>query len=135
MKVIIVDDNKDFRESLKDFCEKRLGHEVVGEFNNGKSFYDNYSKLIPDIILMDISMPEMDGYEVTQLINWESAYLKIIAVTMYQNKAYLRKLIEVGFKGCVFKTNVFTDLPKAIDEVINGGYFWPDEIDLGHIKK
>lgn len=132
MKVIIVDDNDDFRESLRDFVERRLGHEVIAEYQDGKSFYESYAKITPDIILMDISMPEMDGYEVTQLINWESSFLKIIAVTMYQNKAYLKKLIEVGFKGCVLKTNVFSDLPKAINEVINGGYYWPDSIDVGH---
>jgi DNA-binding NarL/FixJ family response regulator len=132
MKIVIVDDNDDFRESLRDFVEKRLGHEVIAAFNDGKSFYESYTKITPDIILMDISMPEMDGYKVTRLINWESSYLKVIAVTMYQNKAYLKKLIEVGFKGCVLKTNVFNDLPKAIKAVINGGFYWPDSIDVGH---
>jgi DNA-binding NarL/FixJ family response regulator len=78
---------------------------------------------------MDISMPGIDGYTVTKMINWNNVHLKVIAVTMFTNKAYLEKLIGAGFKGCVFKSDVFKELPVAIEEVSKGQYYWPVNIN------
>lgn len=129
MKLILVDDNKEFRESMKIFLETKLKHQVIASFSDGKSFCDSYKQYNPDIILMDISMPEMDGYEATKVVNWEKSHIKIIAVTMFKNKAYLQKLIEFGFKACVLKTNVFNELGVALEKVYNGEQYFNDILD------
>jgi len=129
MKLILVDDNKEFLENLTFFLEQKLGHTVLASYMDAMSFYDNHSNHKPDIILMDIAMPETDGYTVTKLVNWNNVHLKIIALTMFTNKAYLQKLIGAGFKGCVFKSDVFKELPIALEEVKKGLYYWPPDIN------
>ena len=66
MRIILVDDNKDFRTNIQFFLEKRLNHTVIASFQDGLSFFDQVTKLSPDIILMDISMPDLDGYAITK---------------------------------------------------------------------
>lgn len=129
MKVIVVDDNEEFRTNITFFLEKRLNHSVIASFSDGASFFKAIDDLSPDIILMDISLPGLDGYSITKKINWEYHYYNVLALTMFKDVAYLQKLIEVGFKGCVFKSNVYNDLPRAMDAVVNGKYFWPEGMD------
>ncbi|HAM97784.1 MAG TPA: hypothetical protein DCQ26_04170 [Marinilabiliales bacterium] len=130
MKIILVDDNEEFRINIQYFLEKKLGHEVIASFPDGITFFDAIDDLSPNIVLMDISMPILDGYAITKRINWEYSHYHVIAVTMYKDIAYLQKLIEVGFKGCVYKSDVYSELPKAIEAVIDGKYFWPNGIEL-----
>lgn len=125
MNLILVDDNKEFLDNLKFFVTQKLGHNVLACFTDGMEFYKELSKYKPDIILMDIAMPGSDGYTITKMVNWNNVHLKVIAVTMFTNVAYLQKLIGAGFKGCVFKSDVFKELPTAIKEVANGQYYWP----------
>lgn len=130
MNIVIVDDNPDFRLSIKYFLELKLGHTVIASFNNGQSFLNQIPLLNPDIILMDIAMPGIDGYQVTKTLDWDYAYYNILAVTMFKDNVYLQKLIESGFKGCVFKNRVYQDLKAAISTVLDGDYFWPDCIEM-----
>lgn len=129
MRLFLVDDNASFRENLKTFIEGFLGHQIVGESSDGKEFVENYSSQA-DIILMDINMPGMDGLKAAKLSTWNDRELKIIAVSQYSTMADLQQLIEVGFKGFVSKTNLFEDLPKALDTVKKGGFFFPENISL-----
>jgi len=128
MKLVIIDDNNDFRENITFFITQKLGHKIIGSFPSGVEFIQSLPDYNPDIILMDISMPELDGYEITKMLNWHDSTLKVIAVTMFTDKAYLHKLIEVGFKGCVFKSRIFTELPEALRMVTEGYYYWPESM-------
>jgi DNA-binding NarL/FixJ family response regulator len=77
---------------------------------------------------MDIQMPEMNGITVAKKALWEMHELKIIAITMYRDKAYLKELIEAGFKGCVFKSRIYDDLPVALERVMEQKIYYPDDI-------
>jgi len=129
MKLALVDDNKEFLENLEYFVVNKLGHKVIGCYTSGQEFLKTISTNKPDIVLMDISMPEMDGYTLTKMINWKNVHIKVIAVTMFTDKAYLQNLIGAGFYGCVFKSNVFNELPIAIEQISQGKYYWPDDIN------
>ncbi len=130
LKIIVVDDNKTFRKGIKFYIENMLKHEVINEFDNGESFVNSDSFIIADIILMDIEMPKLDGIEAVKKALWRFSELKIIAITNYKDKAYLTELIGAGFKGCVFKDNIYEELKKAIDSVMNGHIFYPEDIQL-----
>jgi DNA-binding NarL/FixJ family response regulator len=130
VSVIIVDDNIQFRKNLKKYIESELNCEVIGEASDGEEFLELTNMHSADIILMDIAMERMDGFRATKLAIWKNSQLKIIAVTMHHEKVFLLKLIETGFKGCVFKTEIFKQLPKAIKEVLKGKLFVPDNIPI-----
>ena len=130
MKIIIIDDNKEFRLSLEHLIVQKLNYRLLGSFESGEAFLAVSTQYNPDIVLMDISMPGTDGYETTKKLIWRNPNLKIIAITMFTDKAYLKKLIENGFKGCVYKTNIYKELGKAITTVQNNNYYFPGDINF-----
>lgn len=129
MKIFLVDDNQQFRENLRLYLEGHLGFEVIGEACDGDSFLANLQPSA-DVILMDINMPGINGLEAAKKGTWKNSNLKIIAVSQYKDNVDLQQLIGVGFKGFVSKTNLFTDLQKAVTTVMNGGYYFPEEIKV-----
>ena len=125
MKIIIVDDNEEFRSTLRFFIEQKLNHTVIAEFSDGEDFLKVDPKKLreADIILMDIIMNNISGIDATKMITWKNYNLKIIAVTMHIEKVFLEQIIEAGFKGCVFKSNIFNTLERALQEVNSGKLF------------
>jgi DNA-binding NarL/FixJ family response regulator len=130
IKVIMVDDNVSFRTNLKTYIESDLGCKVVGEASNGIEFLELLGYVHADIILMDIAMEEMDGIQATKLGLWKNHQLKIIATTMHSERIYLIQLIEAGFKGCVFKPDIFNQLGTAINAVMDDKLYVPENISF-----
>lgn len=130
IKLILVDDNIIFRNTLKKFLQEEFRYNIVGEASGGKEFFALQNIHAVDVILMDLQMPEMDGYIIAKktLINWNK--IPIIAITMHAEKAYLEELLSVGFKGCVFKSEIFKNIHEAIGIVLKGQYFFPPEIKI-----
>lgn len=127
-KIILVDDNIQFRTNLKNYIESDLNCIVIAEASNGNEFILLPNIKHADVILMDIAMDGMDGFEATQQILWKCFHLQIIAITMHMEKVYLVQLLETGFKGCVFKSDIFNHLRVAIDTVMNGKFYFPQNI-------
>jgi len=119
IKIVIVDDNESFRSAMKQFLEIELGHKVIGEAENGQQFLELKEAHFADIVLMDLNIPVLDGYKTTLQWIWINPQAKVIAVTMFTEKAYLKSLVESGFKGCVIKSNLYSELDKAIKAVMN----------------
>ena len=130
MKIIIVDDNETFRENLKYYIEEFLFFEVIGEAANGESVLALNNIHLADIILMDIEMPILNGIKATKQILFRNKYAKIIAITNYEEKAYLIELISAGFKACVFKNNLNNEIAIAIEKVMNGELHFPKDINM-----
>jgi two-component system, NarL family, response regulator NreC len=129
VKIILVDDNIIFRSALKKFIEKQYKFKVIAEMGNGKELISQINIILDaDIIIMDIMMPEMDGYTTARRITWHFHQAKVLAITMHYEKAYLQKLIEQGFKGCIFKNQVFETLFDGIQCILSGKLFFPNEI-------
>jgi len=122
MKLIIVDDNKQFLNTLRLFIQENLNHTVIAVAESGEEFLkiDPITIRDADIILMDIMMNRLNGFETTKQITWLYPNLKIIAVTMHIEKVFLNEVLEAGFKGCVFKSEIFDTLEKALNEVSSG---------------
>jgi DNA-binding NarL/FixJ family response regulator len=130
IKFIIVDDSEKFRQALKDYLVTEFSSLVIAEASNGTGFLNLDVLFQADIIIMDLFMPDMNGLEVTQSLLWKYPYLKVIAVTMHADKAYLKQLLETGFKGCIFKSNIFDEVKIAVDHVMNNKLYFPKYINL-----
>jgi DNA-binding NarL/FixJ family response regulator len=131
-KILIVDDSNLFREALKLFLKNELNCEVIGEAKNGNEFLSIMKTIghFVDIVLMDIQMPELDGITATKKWCLYHPQTKVIAITMYTDKAYLQQLIESGFKGCVYKTSVFEEIITAIKKVLSGDMYFNINIPI-----
>ena len=130
MKIIIADDSKDYRDGLRFYLKKLGGHEIIAEFSDGEDLVKFNRIYEADIVMMDMVMPKLDGFEASKQLLQRYPKINIIGITMFKDETYLYDLIEYGLKGCVFKFNIFEELPKAIATVIQGNLYFPDEILL-----
>ncbi len=132
MKIIVVDDNRSFLEALTFYIEENLKHQVIGSFDSGIELLDSH--LIPeaDIILLDIEMPLINGFEVAQRILKKYGPTKIVAVTNFSERAYLKELLLAGFMGCVLKNKVFDELSLTLNIVLKKGYYFPKNHIVTH---
>jgi DNA-binding NarL/FixJ family response regulator len=127
-KIIVVDDNAVFRKVIKNFLQSEYNYNIIGEAACANDFFALSNLHQANIILMDLQMPEADGYFITKEILKDYNYLKVIAITMHTEKAYLNELIRVGFRGCVFKPDFYQNIQEAIASVNDNKYYFPKEI-------
>jgi DNA-binding NarL/FixJ family response regulator len=128
LKLVLVDDNAHFREDLRFFLENRLGHNIIAEATSGEEFLALGNLGEADIILMDLSMDNMNGFDATKKILESMPHLKIIAITMNVENLVLQKVIETGFKGFIFKTEIFKSLEAVLQSVYDDGYAFSDKL-------
>ena len=129
MKIMLVDD-KSFRLALRHLLEKNKKYEIICEAENGSQAVDLINSYVPEIVLMDIEMPIMDGLKAAKLMLWENSKIKFIAITMYKDKAYLDEIMSAGFRACIFKSEVFDKIYKVIDIVSNNNYLFPKNMKI-----
>lgn len=127
-KLFIVDDHQMFRDGLKFLLAKLDNIEITGEAENGKLFIDALESVQPDIVLMDISMPEMDGVQATKMALEKYPNLKIIALSMFGDEEYYYKMIHAGVKGFVLKESGSHELEEAINSVLNNQNYFSQEL-------
>ena len=118
--MIVVDDHLIFRQGLVAVITVENIATVIGEASNGYEFIDLLSHLHPDVVLMDIDMPSMNGIEASRKALKLMPDLKIIAYTMFGEEEYYCKMNEIGVKGFVLKSSAIEDLETAIRAVLDG---------------
>lgn len=128
VKIVIVDDHEIFRDGLKFILSQIIGYEVIGEASNGKEFLELIDLLTPDIVLMDISMPEMDGIVASETAVRKFPHLKIITLSSYGDELYYYKMVKAGVAGFVQKKSGKDELEKAIITVLNGDNYFPPQM-------
>lgn len=126
LNVGIVDDNKYFREGLRFFIESKTEWCIVQEEKSGVDLLEKGFNIIPDILLMDINMPDLNGIDTTFKIlsRYSRVNTKVIAVTLNSDNNKIEALIKAGFRGCILKKNVYTDLIKAVTIVKDGSVYF-----------
>jgi two-component system, NarL family, response regulator LiaR len=134
LKVYLVDDHNLFREGLKFLLSNDDLIAEVYEADNGKVFLENLLNVQPDVILMDIEMPKMNGIEASIEAIKILPQAKIIALSMYGNENFYSDMIDAGAKGFLLKNSKFEDVKRAIVDVYNGGNYFSPEILEAIIK-
>jgi len=130
LKVILADDNDTFREALKNVLVKKFDAEIVAEASNGTEFRNIRNLWNADLIFMDIMMPDTNGISLAREAIANDPALNFVAITMHYDKVYLLPLLGAGFKGCIFKNNIFSELENAIEVILNGQLYFPREISI-----
>jgi len=120
IKILIVDDHTLVRDGIRSLLALIADVEVIGEASNGREALKKVRELLPDVVLMDLSMPIMGGLEATRRIRKEFPKIKVLALTQYDDNDYVIPVIEAGACGFVTKMVAFTELATAIQSVYNG---------------
>ncbi|NDP20179.1 MAG: response regulator transcription factor [Paludibacter sp.] len=127
-KIIIVDDHSLFREGIKLLIENEGFGEVIAEAENGQVFLDLLENLAPDMVIMDIEMPVMDGLEAAKKALKMRPDLKILVLTMLSEKANYFDMINAGAMGFVLKTSGKQEFEKAINAIMCGESYFSNEL-------
>jgi two-component system response regulator NreC len=125
-KVLLADDHSILREGLRMVLDAQPQIKVVGEANDGREAVDLAEKLHPDVVVMDIAMPNMNGLEATRQIKRRWPEIRVVILTMHENQQYLTQIVKAGASGAVLKRSAGTELLTAIKAAATGqSYFSP----------
>jgi len=128
IRVLIADDHAIVREGVRALLNLSDDIEVVGEAANGQEAIEAARTLFPDVILMDIAMPGLGGLEATLEIRKENPAARILVLTQYEDREYIRRFLKAGVSGYVLKKSAGADLAAAIRAVSRGGLVLDPEV-------
>ena len=117
IRILLVDDHPIVRQGLKTLLEGHSGWEVIGEASDGAEAVEKAKDLNPDVMVLDVTMPRMNGLEACRLLRQECPALEILFVTQHDSPQMMREALEAGARGYVVKSNAARDLLAAVDAV------------------
>lgn len=121
--IVLADDHLMFRQGIKKILEEHEDLKVVGEANDGIELLDLLKRITPDVVILDISMPNIRGIEATKEIKMTAPEIKVIILTMHKSKEYLYHCLKAGAQGYLLKEDADTELYTAIKKVLEGGLY------------
>jgi two-component system nitrate/nitrite response regulator NarL len=127
-KILIVDDHEVVRDGLRNILTSLDTISIAGEAGNGEDAVKMYASLKPDLVIMDISMPGMNGIEATRVIKEKDPDARILILTMHDNQEYLNQIIRSGAKGFILKNTDKEELLDAVRTVASGDNFFSKDI-------
>ncbi len=123
LRIFLADDHVVMREGLRSLVNAQADMSVVGEADNGRIALLKARELQPDVIIMDVSMPDLNGIQVTERLKQSCQKIMVLVLTAHDDGGYLRQLLEVGASGYVLKKAAAEELIKAIRVVAAGGVY------------
>lgn len=130
LKIVLVDDNDAFRTAIKSLLVKEYSAIIIGEASSADEFWNIKEYFTADIIIVDVMMPGTDGIVLTKKILQNNRTLKILAITLHNDRVYLTTIIEAGFIGCIFKNNLYSEIGPALNAAVAGNRFYPENMIL-----
>lgn len=128
IKIVLIDDHELIRESWKLLLEQDVRFDVIAQCSSGEEAIREAARLKPDILLMDINMSPMNGFEATEKIVKLAPSVQVIGVSANNNKRYAARLFALGGRGFITKTSAFDELKIAIEKVYNGEQYLCNEL-------
>ncbi|GFO69814.1 hypothetical protein GMLC_33930 [Geomonas limicola] len=128
IRILIVDDHAMIRKVLRRHLQDQEGFHVVGEAGNGVEGIDLVRLLQPDLVLMDVAMPEMDGIEATRRIRSEFPHVKVLILSVYNTSDHLHRAVRAGAGGYVLKELAAEEVGLAIRTIMGGCQFFGAEL-------
>jgi DNA-binding NarL/FixJ family response regulator len=125
---LIADDHEIVRQGLKLLLQNE-DCEVVAEFSTGREAVEGVREIRPDVAILDISMPDLNGVEATQQISKQNPETKVVVLTMHDSEELARKVLEAGARGYVLKSDAARDLANAVKSVVKGKPFFSGKIN------
>jgi two-component system NarL family response regulator len=138
IRVLLADDHRILREALRTILEKESDIKVVGESDNGRATLKAAREMSPDVVVMDVAMPELNGVEATVRMLDRDPRLRVVALSAHSDKRYVLEMLKAGAAGYVTKAAAGTELLRAIRAVAKGmNYLSPDVASavIGNIKE
>ncbi len=123
LRILIVDDHQIIRDGLKGLINAEADMEVVGEAGDGQMAWQQAKELQPDVVLMDVSMPKLNGAKATERLKKDRPETKVLALTAHEDKGYIGQMLQAGASGYVLKIAAAEELIKAIRVVVGGGAY------------
>lgn len=127
-KIFIADDHAILREGLCAIIQGVPGFEVIGESGDGREALEMIEQIIPDVVILDISLPSMTGVEISRQLRKYHPEIKIVILSQYNNDEYVEHLMHYGVHGYILKENTSIDLIRAISEVMKNNIYLSPEI-------
>ena len=123
LRIFLADDHTVMREGLKSLVNAQADMDVIGEADNGRATLQKVRELQPDVIILDVSMPDLNGIQVTERLRRTCQNVTVLVLTAHDDNGYLRQLLEVGASGYVLKKAAAEELINAIRVVAAGGVY------------
>jgi len=128
IKIILADDHKIVRQGLRTLLEQESDIEVIGEADDGRMAVRLARELSPQVIIMDVGMPDLNGIEATRQVQAESPGVKVIALSMHSDRRFVMNMLKAGASGYLLKDSAFEELATAIRMVLNNKIYLSTEI-------
>jgi DNA-binding NarL/FixJ family response regulator len=126
IRILLADDHAMVRQGFRMILAAQPDMEIVGEAGNGREAVEQAERLKPDVVVMDVSMPELNGIEATRRINGSAPRTRILALSMHKDSVYVREILRAGARGFLLKDAIDSDLLAAVRAVASGeGYLSP----------
>ena len=123
IRIVLADDHRITREGLLSMLNNEEDMEVVGEAENGREAVSLARELLPDLVIMDATMPDLNGIEATRMITSGPGEINVIAISMYSDKQFVQGMIQAGASGYLLKDCAFEELLNAIRVVVSGNTY------------
>ncbi len=126
IRILLADDHAMVRKGFRMILEAQTDMSIVGEAGNGREALEQAEKLHPDVIVMDVAMPELNGIEATRRLATTSPRSRVLALSMHKDSVYVREILRAGARGYLLKDSIDSDLVSAVRAVAKGdGYLSP----------
>ncbi len=123
LRIVLAEDHGIIRQGLRSLLEKEPDIEVVGEAEDGRKVLSLVQELLPDVVITDITMPNLNGVDATRKIVHEFPKVRVIALSVHSNRAFVADMLKAGASGYVLKDCLFDELVEAIQAVAAGGTY------------
>ena len=120
IRILLADDHDVVRAGIRGVLERQSGVEIVGEADNGRTAIELARKLTPNLVLMDIAMPDLNGLEATRQIVALDAGIKVLILSMHSSRQFVSEVLKAGASGYILKNTASREVPLAVSAVVDG---------------